>query len=166
MLQQKKKEKKRRGQDRCNQRTIRRHGDLHDDDRHEEYGHGDSSAAQHRPYASSVRASRMRLVSVVVLFAVRTVAPLPGVDHPEDEGEHNGRRNHHQADVNPFAVPLQARAVVLVDVGEGVADESAVLQLDQEGPILIQPLAHIHARCHLTENRWGNTAHGSAYLSS
>jgi hypothetical protein len=101
-----------------------------------------------------------------VLFVVRAMAPLPGVYHPEDQGQHHRRRDHHQADVNPPAVPPQARAVVLLDGCERVADEGAVLQLNQERAVLIQPSANSYATFHLTVDPRGNTTHRGANLSS
>lgn len=114
---------------------------------------------------SGVPAHRRRLVASVRLV-VRPVAPLPGVDHPEDEGQHHRRGHQHQPDVHPLAVPLQPRAVVLADVAEGVAHEGAVLQLHQERAVLVQPQAHVHARRHLPEDPRGQPAHRRAHLGS
>ena len=123
--------------------------------------------------SSSVRCGWGRLVFHRVwlvlgdeLLVVHAVAPLPRVDHPEDQGQHHCCRDHHQADVHPLAVPLQARAVVLIDGGECVADEGAVLQLNEERAILVQPLAHSHTRRHLAIDPGGDTPHRGADLGS
>lgn len=107
-----------------------------------------------------------RLVLRDELLVVHAVAPLPRVDHPEDEGQHHRRRDHHQPDVHPLAVPLQAGAVVPVDGRERVAHERAVLQLNQERPVLVQPLAHRHARRHLTVDLGGHAPRRGADLGS
>lgn len=100
------------------------------------------------------------------LLAVRPVAPLPCVYYPEDQGQHHSGRDHHQADVDPLAVPPQAWAVVLVDVCERITDEGAVLQLNEKRAVLVQPLANSYASLHLPVNPRGDTTHRGANLSS
>lgn len=100
------------------------------------------------------------------LLVVLAVSSLSGVDHPEDQREHHSARNHGQAYVDPSTVFSKIRAIVLVDGGERLANERAVLQLGQERAVVVQAEAHADCCGHLPVDAWCEAAYAGAYLGS
>lgn len=91
--------------------------------------------------------------------------PLPGVDHPKGGGEHDGGRQYDETHEDPFAVEVQAGAVVAGQGREGFADEGAVGQLRQEGSVVVQSVAHVGRRRHLVVDAGSDPTHGGAHVA-
>lgn len=83
------------------------------------------------------------------LFCSLAMSPLPGIYDPEDQRQHNSSRNHHQTNVDPFTVFLQAGAILSVDCGKCISHKSTVFKLNQEWGVMENGVAQVYSGCHL-----------------
>nr|GMD44057.1 putative retrotransposon polyprotein [Ipomoea batatas] len=96
---------------------------------------------------------------------VDAVLSLSSIYDPESEREHDCNSHNYESDINPLAVAPQARAVCFVYFVESNSDEIAVLQIDQELTVMVQPEAHVHRGGHLAVDFRSQTPCCYAYVA-
>lgn len=80
------------------------------------------------PYGHFTLSSLKRVVSRVGIDELRIfpMPPLPCIEHPKNQREHNRRGDHRQAYINPPAIKSQIRAIIIVYTSEHISKKRAV----------------------------------------